>query len=114
MYKSRKAQYRIGIYEAVVVADGYGGNTTTTSTLSGTRWSAVEDVNGNQIQNEAGLKEFNDTYKFTFRYDADLIIQPKKHLLKYGGNYYAILSVKTLGFRQVSQVVTAKKIFDES
>jgi hypothetical protein len=113
MYKSRKAQFRVSIYLATVSADGYGGNLTAVSTLVGTRWCAIEDQNANQLQTEAGLKEFNDTYRFTFRYDSQLIIDAKKHVLKYGSDYYSILSVKTEGFKRVSQIVTAKKTIDD-
>ena len=113
MYKSRTAQFRVEIYLATVTADTFGGNLTSFSTLVSTRWCSIDDQNSNQLQTESGLKEFNDTYKFTFRYDSQLIIDAKKHVLKYGSDYYAILSVKTEGFKRVSQIVTAKKMVND-
>jgi len=113
MYKHRTAQHRVEIYIATVAPDGYGGNTIDVDSLLTTRWASIGDVNSNQLNTEAGLKEFNDTYKFTFHYDSNLVLDAKKHTLKYGGEYFSILSIKTDGFRKVSQTVTAKKIFDD-
>jgi len=109
MFDSRRANKRVSIYEAVITADGYGGNLST-NTLVATRWCNLEDVNGNSAQNEAGLRDFNNIYKFTFRYDKNLVLDAKCHSLQYAGNDYSIISIKNNGFRQVSQTVTARQI----
>lgn len=109
MFKSRQANKRVGIYVTTLVADGYGGNTSTTDLLA-TRWAIVEDMKASSYQSEAGITDFTNTLKFTFRYDADLTIDPQNHILKYGGLEYNIMDVKTDGFKHVSQIVIAKQI----
>ena len=109
MFKSRQANKRVEIYETTLVADGVGGSTATFA-LTATRWAIVEDMKASSYQSEAGITDFTNTYKFTFRYDADLTINPVIHILKYGGLEYSILDVKTDGFKHVLQIVIAKQI----
>ncbi len=111
MFDSRKAQKRVEIYSVGMTDDGFGG-TKAVETLLSTRWASIDDVSQGPIQSESGIKDFNDVYKFTFRHDKNLIIDPKKHNLKYNGVKYSILSVKNDGHRKVSQTVIAKKFIN--
>ena len=111
MFKSRKANKRVEILESVVSPDGFGGNTTTTVSVS-TRWCEISDVgSSNSYQSQGGITDFTDTQKFLFRYDANLTINPEIHTLKYLGVVYSILDVKTNGFRHVQQIVIGKIAF---
>ena len=110
MIKARELTKRVEIWTSTVVPDGFGGNTVTNVLLT-TRWCKIEDVGSNSYQDQAGITDFTDTQKFTFRYDASLIINPKKHTFKYGGLEYSILDVKTQGFKQVMQICIARNIF---
>jgi len=109
MFRPRQANKRVEIYETTIVADGYGGNTTTL-TLAKTRWSIVEDMTASSYQSEAGITDFTNTYKFTFRYDPSFTIDAKKHVLRYKSLDYKITDVKTDGFKHVQQIVIAKLI----
>jgi len=107
--KSRKLQKRVSIYESTTVSDTFGGNTVTFKRIA-ERWCNIEDVKANSFQNIAGITDFTNVFKFTFRYDEELIINPKRHKLEHKGLDYEIIDVKTDGFRNVSQVVTAKQV----
>lgn len=107
--KARKLQRRVNIWESTTVSDTFGGNTVTFKRIA-ERWCNIEDVSAKSFQNIAGITDFTNVYKFTFRYDAELNINPKRHKLEYKDKDYEIIDVKTNGLRQVSQVVTAKQI----
>lgn len=109
MFKSRKAQKRVEIYLTTLTPDGHGGNTSTLNLVS-TRWCQIKDLSAKPFQNENGITDFNDTYQFIFRYDPNLILDPKTNVLKYNGLSYRILSVKNFGFSHVQQTVIAKQI----
>jgi len=110
MFEARKAQKKVSILESVITPDGFGGNTTENTVVS-VRWAIIDDMGGNAYQTEAGVTDFANTFKITLRYDKNLIIEPKKHTLKYGEHTFSILDAKRKGFRQVQQILTAKEIF---
>ena len=110
MIKARQLTKRVEIWVSTITPDGVGGNLVSNA-LSTTRWCKIEDVGSNSYQDSAGITDFTDTQKFTFRYDANFVINPKTHTFKYGGLEYSILDVKTKGFKHVEQVCIARNIF---
>lgn len=112
MFRSRQAQKRVEIYDITIKADGYGGNVVTHTDLLTTRWAKLDDMKASSYMNEAGITDFTNTYKFIFRYDANFVINPKNHILKYDDYYYEIIDVKTDGFKKTQQIVLAKQVFN--
>jgi hypothetical protein len=110
MIKARELTKMVEIWVSAIAPDGFGGNLVT-NTLLTTRWCKIEDLGSNSYQTEAGITDFTDSQKFTFRYDSSLIINPKTHTFKYGGLEYSILDVKTNGFKHVMQICIARNIF---
>ncbi len=110
MIRARQLTKRVEILASTIIPDGVGGNLVTSAVVT-TRWCKIEDVGTNSYQDSAGITDFTDTQKFTFRYDANFTINPKIHTFRYGNSEYAILDVKTKGFRHVEQVCIAKVVF---
>lgn len=106
---SRSLDKRIKILEKTKVPDGFGGATLTYTEIA-ERWANVKDLGGNgQRADEIGLTDFNDSYQMIFRYDSQLKINPKVHLLEYQNRKFTIQSVKTQGFTQIKQIVIVKE-----
>tara|TARA_R110000803_G_scaffold106370_3_gene174456 strand:+ start:60 stop:485 length:426 start_codon:yes stop_codon:yes gene_type:complete len=110
MFQARKANKRVEILQSDITPDGFGGNVVSSIVVT-QRWCNIEDVGSNSYQSDAGITDFTDTQKFTFRYDKNFTINPKIHTLKYRGIIYSILDVKTNGFKNVQQIVIAKIAF---
>ncbi len=90
---ARRFNKRIEIYEISDVADGYGGNTVT-STLLATVWAFIRSVKSINLE-DYGLDATQLAVKITVRHRADIDYESGNHFIKYQGNEYTIISFPT-------------------
>jgi len=87
----RKYKYRVGVYEHIAVADGFGGNTLTESLL-GNSWADVESVSSSSVV-AYGLDINKQTVRFKMRYRDDIDYTDRGLVLKYKSKNWQPLSV---------------------
>ena len=90
--RSRSYNKRFDLYETITVADGFGGNTTSTSLLSKS-WANISTFNiGSNDSNstEFGVLDLNSALKITTRKRNDITYNSETQYIVYRGEKYII------------------------
>ena len=108
MIKARSYQQRIALINTTRVADGFGGFTNTDS-VGVSLWCDIVDMNGSSRTIDFGITDFTDTFLFKFRFNPSVDIDAHDTKISYNNQKYDILSVRSIGLKDIEVNVLARK-----
>lgn len=110
--KARQYTKRIGFYQTVAVADGYGGSTVS-ETLVATSWAKIETAKSSQRLTELGITDPLNTLIITTRFRNDIDYNAINQFIKYRGVNYIMKGTVNENFEDVDvQFIATKQMTD--
>ena len=112
--KSRSYNKRIGFYQTVAVADGYGGSTVSEE-LVATSWAKIETPKSSQRLTELGITDPINTLVIQLRHRNDIDYNAVNQFIKYRSVNYIIENAPiNEEFRDTDIMIIAKRQMTDS